>query len=90
MISWKNNLDTSYQSCCCFECYIYNASVLQSQSPDFQMEELLTRDGSAKDEVSEKYLSINSRYITDGQVSNSKYYIDVFEVDIHSVLRFLC
>lgn len=38
-----------------------------SQSPDFQMEELLTRDGSAKDEVSEKYLSINSRYITDGQ-----------------------
>eukprot|EP00794_Sanderia_malayensis_P012124 gene12124-13376_t len=36
-------------------------------SPDLQMEELLKRDETGKDEVSEKYLSINGRYITDGQ-----------------------
>eukprot|EP00795_Rhopilema_esculentum_P008703 gene8703-14724_t len=38
-----------------------------SLSPDFQMEELLRKSDNGKDEVSEKYLRINGRYITDGQ-----------------------
>lgn len=32
------------------------------------MEELLKKDDSGSDEISEKYLRINGRYITDGQV----------------------
>ena len=32
------------------------------------MEELLRKDDSGQDEISEKYLRINGRYITDGQV----------------------
>ncbi len=42
--------------------------LLQSLSPDYQMEELLKKDDRGSDEISEKYLRINGRYITDGQV----------------------
>ena len=32
------------------------------------MEELLRKDDNGKDEISEKFLRLNGRYITDGQV----------------------
>jgi len=38
-----------------------------SLSPDHQIEELLKKGSSGNDEISEKYLRINGRYITDGQ-----------------------
>ena len=44
------------------------SSSLQSMSPDHQIEELLKKDENGADELSEKYLRINGRYITDGQV----------------------
>ena len=40
----------------------------KSLSPDHQIEELLKKGSSGNDEISEKYLRINGRYITDGQV----------------------
>ena len=40
------------------------------------MEELLRKDDSGKDEISEKYLRINGRYITDGQVNEIVCFLD--------------
>ena len=58
------------------------------------MEELLKKGSSGKDEISEKYLRINGRYITDGQVFFHSLifflYLQSFEEYLHLTFGTAC